>query len=166
MSVETETNQKKGSSYAPLENPTSAQLALVNKYDNPGTQSAGSIPFIDFGNKFVISGATYKPDVLKGHSFDEIAAAATDPTTDIGKGVLGAANTMTAAICEMTGGKPGTVCDTPVITKLPSHPQCQKGLTAEAAVAPEPTRRPGDPRGGRRRSASSSACSGSRSPAI
>ncbi len=120
--VETTTNQKSGSSYTPLETPTAAQLALVNKYN-----SSGSIPFIDFGNKFLVQGATYKPDVLKGKSFDEIAATIPDPTTDIGKGVLASANTMTAAICEMTGGKPGSVCDTPVITKLRATLNAEKG---------------------------------------
>ncbi len=114
--VEIETNQRSGDGYQKLETPSVAQNALVTKYD-----TQGSIPFIDFGNKFMISGATYDPQVLQGKSIDEIAASLKDPSTDISKSVLGAANQMTAAICEMTDGKPGTVCDAPAIRTLRSQ---------------------------------------------
>jgi thiol-disulfide isomerase/thioredoxin len=114
--VETTTNQRSGSFYAALQTPTSAQQALVTKYDSSG----GSIPFLDFGNKYVSSGATYAVTVLQGKAPDEIAAALRDPNTDVSKGVLGAANSITAAVCEMTGGKPGSVCNAPEITKLRS----------------------------------------------
>ena len=47
--VEETTNVPNGaSSYTPLDKPTAAQQALASKYD-----SQGSIPFIDFGNKYV-----------------------------------------------------------------------------------------------------------------
>jgi hypothetical protein len=114
--VETTTNQKSGSFYAPLQIPTSAQQALVTKYDPSG----GSIPFLDFGNKYVSSGATYAFALLQGKAPDEIAAAIRDPQSEVSKGVLGAANSMTAAVCEMTGGQPGSVCNAPEITKLRS----------------------------------------------
>ena len=39
--------------YVPLQTPTPAQQALLSKY-NPG----GSIPFVNFGNKYVITGAS------------------------------------------------------------------------------------------------------------
>jgi len=35
----------------------------------------GAIPFIDFGNKYMISGASYSPQVLQGKSWSEIATA-------------------------------------------------------------------------------------------
>ena len=41
-----------------------------------------------------------------------------DPTTDVGKGVLGTANTLTATICQVTGGKPGSVCNAPTIKQI------------------------------------------------
>ncbi len=115
-SVETQTNQKQGNSYTTLETPTAEQNALVEKYDGPN----GSIPFIDFGNKFTSSGASYDPTPLTGKSMDEIAAAVKDPTSDVGKSVLGVANVMTATICETTGGKPANVCDAPNIKKIRS----------------------------------------------
>jgi Domain of unknown function (DUF929) len=113
-SVETYTNQQKGNFYAPLETPTAAQQALVTKYDG----SNGSIPFLDFGNKFTSSGATYDYSVLQGKAPDEIAAAIRDSSTATSKGVLGAANSITAAVCEMTNGQPGSVCNAPEIKTL------------------------------------------------
>jgi hypothetical protein len=114
QAVETTTNQMKNGNWEPLQKPTDAQAALVSKYDGPN----GSIPFIDFGNKFMVSGATYNPQVLQGKSIDEIASALGDTSTDVSKSVLGAANQVTAAVCEMTGGKPGSVCDAPAIKSL------------------------------------------------
>jgi len=111
--VETQTNQLVNGQYSVLETPTAEQNALVQKYD-----TKGSIPFIDFGNKFASTGASYDPGVLSGKSMDEIAAAVTDPTSKVGKAVLGTANEITAAVCETTGGKPGNVCDSPAITKI------------------------------------------------
>jgi hypothetical protein len=114
QAVETQTNQKKNGSYTRLQTPTVAQLALSKKY------GSGSIPFIDFGNKYTIDGASYSSAPLVGKSFDEIAAATADPTSDVSKGVLGTANVMTVVICDVTGGKPASVCNDPTITKLRS----------------------------------------------
>jgi hypothetical protein len=114
QSVETYTNQQSGNFYAPLETPTKAQAALVAKYDGPN----GSIPFLDFGNKFTSSGATYDYSVLQGKAPDEIAADIRDPSTATSKGALGAANSITAALCEMTNGQPGSVCNAPEIKTL------------------------------------------------
>jgi hypothetical protein len=36
----------------------------------------------------------------------------------IAKGALGTANYLTAAICKLTGGRPASVCTSPVITSL------------------------------------------------
>jgi len=52
----------------PLESPTAAQQALVNQYD-----TSGSIPFVDFGNRYAFSGAMYLPDVLSGMSWQAVA---------------------------------------------------------------------------------------------
>jgi thiol-disulfide isomerase/thioredoxin len=95
-----------------LQNPTSAQKALLNKYDAPPyvQGAAGSIPFLDFGGKYIVSGASYDYNVLSGKSYAQIAAAMKDPSTDIAKGALGTANQMTAAICKLTGNQPATAC--------------------------------------------------------
>lgn len=111
--VETQSNVPSGSSYATLDTPTSAEQALLSTYDAApyvAAASAGSIPFIDFGGKFLISGSTYSPAVLQGLSTDQIASALTNPNSSVTKGVMGAANTIIAAICNMTNNQPSNVC--------------------------------------------------------
>ncbi len=95
-----------------LQNPTSEQTALLNKYDAPPyvQGGAGSIPFLDFGGKYIISGASYDYNVLSGKTWAQIATAMKDPSSDIAKGALGTANQMTAAICKLTGNQPATAC--------------------------------------------------------
>ncbi|MGH3156645.1 MAG: DUF929 family protein [Streptosporangiaceae bacterium] len=110
--VETETVSK-----ATLQTPTSAQQALISKYDAAPyvpSSSAGSIPFVDFGNKYIISGASYNPQVLQGKTWSEVAAALSDPSSDIAKGADGAANLITAAICKLTSNQPGSACTSEV----------------------------------------------------
>jgi thiol-disulfide isomerase/thioredoxin len=101
-----------------LQNPTKDQTALLDKYDAPpyvqGT--AGSIPFMDFGGKYMVSGASYDYSVLSGKSFAQIGAAMKDPSSAIAKGAIGAANQMTAAICKLTGDQPATACTASIKT--------------------------------------------------
>jgi thiol-disulfide isomerase/thioredoxin len=105
----------------PLQNPTSAQNALSAKYDAPpyvSAQSKGSIPFMDFGGKWIISGASYSYTVLQGQSWSKIAAALHDASTPIAQGADGTANYFTAAICKLTNNRPGNVCGSTVIKSL------------------------------------------------
>jgi hypothetical protein len=108
--------------YTTLQTPTADENNIVMKYDATPylpADAAGSIPFIDFGGKYLIAGATYSPAVLQGKSASTIASSLSQPTTPIAKGVDGAANTMIAAICKLTNNQPTTVCD-PTIQKLES----------------------------------------------
>lgn len=111
--------------YKTLETPTAEQQQLISTYDAPpyvSSSASGSIPFIDFGGKYLISGATYDPAILQGKSTDEIATAASNPDTDIAKGgVIGAANSITAAICTLTKNQPANVCGQPEVKKLQTN---------------------------------------------
>jgi len=116
--IPTQTSQ--GASYTNLQTATSAQQALLTKYDAPpyvSSSATGSIPFIDFGNKYVLTGATYSPSVLAGKSWSEIAAALKDPTNPIAQAVDGTANYLTATICKVTGNQPASAC-TPAVKQL------------------------------------------------
>jgi Domain of unknown function (DUF929) len=104
---------------SPLQRPTPAQNAIISKYDNkPYVQSPGSIPFMDFGGKYIISGASYSYQVLQGKTWSQIATALKDPSSTIAQGVDGTANYFTAAICNLTSNQPGSVCGSPVIKSL------------------------------------------------
>ena len=95
----------------PLQQTTAQQNALLSKYDSPpyvSQQNQGAIPFVDFANKYLISGASYSPQVLQGKSWAQISAALSNPASPIAKAVDGTANEITAAICKMTGN---TACE-------------------------------------------------------
>jgi len=101
----------------PLQPVSKAQQALWGKYD---TNSQGQVgyPFIDFGNKTVITGPLFSPQVLHGLTWAQVASKLKDPNDPVAKNVDAAANYITAAICKMTAGKPGSVCTAPQVKAL------------------------------------------------
>jgi hypothetical protein len=100
QSVETADRDQK-----PLESATAAQQALVSKYD-----TSGSIPFIDFGNRYASSGAMYLPDVMSGMSWQAVADSLANGNSAQSKAILGSANLITAAVCKLTADQPAAVC--------------------------------------------------------
>lgn len=117
--VETETV-----SHAPLQQPTPQQNALISKYDGPpytgpasSANTGGAIPFIDLGNQFIVSGASYTPSVLSGESRTTIASELTHPSSIIAKLIVGSANYLTAAICVLTHDQPASACSLPAVIK-------------------------------------------------
>jgi thiol-disulfide isomerase/thioredoxin len=93
----------------PLQATTAEQQALWKQYDTTSGGSTG-YPFIDFGNKVVLTNPSYNPQVLAGMTQAQVAAALHNPKSAVAQGALGSANLITAAICKMTGGQPGNVC--------------------------------------------------------
>ncbi len=110
LEIQTNIPDPSTGTYTTLQTPTAAQQALITKYDGSG----GSIPFIDFGNKYVISGVSYDPGVLHGLSWATIATDLSNPSSPVAQAVDGTANYITAAICKMTGNQPASACTTTV----------------------------------------------------
>ena len=102
-----------------LQATTSAQQALWQKYDS-SAEGVG-YPFIDFGNKYVLKDPTYDPGILAGMTWAQVASALHSPSSKVAQNALGAANLMTAAICKMTGGKPGNVCTASGVVAASAH---------------------------------------------
>jgi hypothetical protein len=110
--------------YPTLQTPTAAQTALLKKYDGPPyvpATSAGAIPFVDFGGKYMQSGdlSMLSPSNLTGN-WAKIAGDLKNPSTSNAKAVGAAANFMTAAICKLTNNQPATAC-TPTVQGLESQ---------------------------------------------
>jgi thiol-disulfide isomerase/thioredoxin len=103
--VETTTEDRN----TPLQTPTAAQNQIWQKYD-----PNGSIPFVNFGNKYLINAVTYNPAVLQGKTWAQIAAALNDKSTPIAQGAGGSANLITATICKLTNDQPSNVCTAPI----------------------------------------------------
>jgi hypothetical protein len=128
-SVELETNVPSGSGYTPLQTPTADQQNLIRTYDGPPYvpgQSAGSIPFVDFANQYIVSGASFDVGVLRGMTQEQIAASLSSASTPQSQAILGSANALTAAICSATGDQPGQVCGQSSVQAL------EKSLAAAA----------------------------------
>jgi hypothetical protein len=99
----------------PLQATTAAQNATWIKVG--GSQS---FPFVDFGNKYKITGPSFDPGILKGLTQAQIASQLTNPKSKPAQAINGAANYITAAICGMTNNQPSTVCSSPTIKALKS----------------------------------------------
>ena len=105
------TSEVRGDGYAPLDKLTAEEERLF-------TSHTQAFPFIDLGGKFLINGATYKPEVLKGLTALGIAEAMSDPSHPAAKGVDGSANVITAALCQLTGNQPANVCTAPPVAAI------------------------------------------------
>jgi uncharacterized membrane protein/thiol-disulfide isomerase/thioredoxin len=107
----------------PLQIPTAAQLAVMKAYN-----SSGAFPFVDVGNMYIGVGSQFLPSLLGttqnmepshfGLTWAQIAAALKNPSDPIAQAILGSANHITAAICAMTHGQPGSVCTSPAVTSI------------------------------------------------
>jgi hypothetical protein len=105
------------SGYVPLQTPTKAQQDIVTKYGGANSP----IPFVDFGNHYLINGVSYDPAVLAGLSWATIASDLSNPSSPVAQAIDGTANYITAAICKgLTNNAPATAC-TSTIQSLESQ---------------------------------------------
>lgn len=100
----------------PLDDPTDFQQRLFATY-NVGsvTGSSGGIPFVMIGNRYAWAGSQYDPTVLEDKDFDQIVSALANPDSEVAREIGGAANYITAMICQLTDGQPEDVCSSDVI---------------------------------------------------
>jgi thiol-disulfide isomerase/thioredoxin len=118
-----------GNGYATLQKATTAENALMAKYDAPPyvpSSAASAFPFVDIGNQYLISGAQYTPSdlgttasVTPGHfglSWTQIASDLKNPASPVAKDIDGTANSITAAICKITHDAPASVCSSAAAT--------------------------------------------------
>jgi hypothetical protein len=107
--VETNIPDTATGGYTPLQTLTSAQNSTFTKYN-----STQAFPFVDFGNKYTIVGASYSPAILAHLTWSQIAADLSKPTSTVAMGIDGTANYITAAICKLTNDQPATACTSTV----------------------------------------------------
>lgn len=140
--------EQKDRAEQPLMTPTANQSALMNKYD-----SAGSIPFMDFGEQYTLVGSQYVPQVLRTgsnpsggtpYNWTQIASQLDTPSSPFAQNIDGAANRLIAAICKIDGGQPISVCNqtfAQTVAYIRSAPSGSSPLVASDAAwsaRPEP----------------------------
>ena len=80
--------------------------------------SGGGIPFLDIANRYVITGASYSPQVLQGLSRAQIAAQLSGSKSAVAQAIDGTANEITAAITSVAPNLPTSVAASPVIASI------------------------------------------------
>jgi hypothetical protein len=97
----------------PLQSPTASEQQVISRYD-----ASGTIPFVDFGNRYAFTGAMYSPDVIGGMSWQAVADTLKQPDSAQAKAIIGSADLITAAVCKMSSDQPATVCGSATIQDL------------------------------------------------
>jgi hypothetical protein len=85
-----------------LQAATTLDRQLISQYDVPpyvnSADQSGAVPFLDIGNRYVLAGAQFDPQVLAGLSATQIAADLRDPSSPVAQAIDGSANVIIAAI--------------------------------------------------------------------
>ena len=95
----TELTDNRGHRLQPL---TPLDTTLIHGYDVPpyvnSADQSGAVPFLDIGNRYILAGAQYNPQILAGLSQPQIASQLRNPASPVAKAIDGSADTIIAAI--------------------------------------------------------------------
>lgn len=101
--------------YTPFQRLTAQEATLFTQVGQSG------FPFVDFGGKIAQVGSESTspgPPGLEGYDWQQIASLLAKTSSTPAKMILGGVNYDTAAICSITGNRPGSVCDRPLVRQL------------------------------------------------
>jgi hypothetical protein len=104
--------------YLPFQKLTSQEAKVFTSID-----PSQGFPFVDFGGVSAEVGSESTspgPLGLVGYDWQQIASFLSKPSSTPAKMILGGVNYDTAAICQLTGNKPGAVCGTSLVRQLES----------------------------------------------
>ena len=86
----------------PLQPLTPLDTKLIRAYDVPpyvnSADQSGAVPFLDIGNRYILAGAQYNPQILAGLSQSQIASQLRNPASPVAQAIDGSANVIIAAI--------------------------------------------------------------------
>jgi Domain of unknown function (DUF929) len=95
----TELADNRGHALQPL---TALDHKLIRGYDVPpyvnSADQSGAVPFLDIGDRYILAGAQYDPQVLAGLSQAQIASQLRNPDSPVAEAIDGSANVIIAAI--------------------------------------------------------------------
>jgi hypothetical protein len=74
-----------------------------------GLPSNGYVPFVDVANVFVVPASQFSPSLMHGMDQNQVLQAIVRGDS-LGKTIMAAADGLTVAICNATGGSPANVC--------------------------------------------------------
>ena len=85
-------------------------IDLLSGYPSNFLTSAdqsGAVPFLDIGDRYVLAGAQYDPQVLAGLSAAQIAAQLRNPSSPVAQAIDGSAKVIVAAINQVLHDQAG-----------------------------------------------------------
>jgi hypothetical protein len=107
------TVEQQDRNYNLLQTATADETSLLKTYD-----TAGTIPFLDVGNTYVITSSQYSPAALRvgglstgaPYNWTQIAPQLNNASSPFATNIDGTANRIISAICKIDGGAPVSVC--------------------------------------------------------
>lgn len=87
---------------------TKQEQKVYTQYDTVNGQTG--VPFVDIGNKVMITGAPIDPQLLAGMTQEQVASTLSNPKSDVTKAIVGTANALIAGVCNVDGQQPSAVC--------------------------------------------------------
>ena len=115
--VELYKNKIVNSTYPPLQSANATVNSIVGAYN-----SKGGIPFLDFANVTAQEGANYvDPTILDYKNWTFIVRQLHNSSTTESRAVVGAANLLTAQICEIDNNTPASVCSQGYIQQIENN---------------------------------------------
>jgi hypothetical protein len=90
---------------------------VPTNYTSIFSNYGSSYPFIDFGNRWVISGAMMQPESLGNDNWNQVFGSIQSNDT-LGTQMKESTNVITALICKLTSNVPSSVCNQPQITEM------------------------------------------------
>ena len=95
----TELTDNRGHRLQPL---TALDTTLIRTYDVPpyvnSADQSGAVPFLDIGNRYILAGAQYNPQVLAGLSQAQIASQLRNPASPVAQAIDESAKLIISAI--------------------------------------------------------------------
>jgi hypothetical protein len=83
---------------------------IPTNYTGPFSTYGSAYPFLNFGNKYIVTGALLDPSLLTGKDFQGVFSDIRSNST-LGTQVKEVANVFTSLICKLTGNQPQSVCN-------------------------------------------------------
>jgi len=77
----------------------------------------GSIPFLDLGGSYVLVGSQYDPAYLAGATHAQVKSWIKQQNTATGQAIVQSADVLSADICVLTKGQPGSVCHSSAVVQ-------------------------------------------------
>lgn len=104
----------------PLQSLNQQQSAARATYETatyfPGTPKGQyDYPFLDVADRFLWQGSLYDPQLLAGQLWPALSQAVASGKGTVSQTILGGANWISAAICAVDGGQPGSVCQSSAV---------------------------------------------------